>query len=72
MPMLEALYERIPKLAAREQLRAVDATALGTGSMKPDDHKRQWRALLDRAGFPPARRPATPANLRALGIKVQK
>ncbi|HEV8655630.1 MAG TPA: hypothetical protein VGR85_08985 [Candidatus Limnocylindria bacterium] len=71
MPLLRALYERIPKLAARETLRMTRATALGSGNMRKGDHAAAWRDLLRQAGFTPPRRLATPENLRRLGIAVK-
>ena len=71
LPLLRAVYERIPKLAARETLRAATAVALGSGTLRPSAAASVWRELEDQAGLAPRRRVLrrpTRAELAAIGI----
>lgn len=72
MDMLTALYERMPMLQAREQLRMATAITLGTGALDVKDQRALRRELEDAAGIQRPRlvSPPTPAALDALGIKV--
>ncbi len=71
LPILRALYERIPMLAARESLRAATAVALGSGTLRREAAASAWRELEEDAGLAPRqrvlRRP-TRAELAAIGI----
>ncbi|HZP97226.1 MAG TPA: hypothetical protein VFC31_12980 [Candidatus Limnocylindria bacterium] len=71
LPLLRALYERIPMLAARESLRAATAVALGSGTLRRGAAASVWRELGDQAGLGPRRRVLrrpTRAELAAIGI----
>jgi hypothetical protein len=71
VPLLRALYERTPMLAARESLRAATAVALGSGTMRREAAAAAWRDLEEAAELvPPPRalRRPTKAELAAIGI----
>lgn len=56
------------RLEAEEQLRAINTTAAGTGSMK--DPKPYLRSLRKQAHAHMKARKATSAELQAIGITV--
>ncbi len=62
----------LPRLQAEEQLAAIEATGLGTGSYEARDSRRVIRRLRDKATGQSARplrgAPANPAQLAAIGI----
>lgn len=73
LPLLRALYERIPMLAARESLRGATAIALGGGTLRREAAASAWRELEDQAGLTSPRRRIlrrpTAAELAAIGIR---
>jgi hypothetical protein len=72
MTVLQAWYDRIPRLVARETLRTLRAIVLGSGGLARRDAERAVRELEQQAGLTPSRPPATdPVDLaRRLGIEV--
>ena len=73
LPLVLALYERIPMLAARESLRTATAVALGSGTLRREATASAWRELEDQAGLTPRRRilhRPTAAELAGIGIRT--
>lgn len=70
--VVRAHIAMLPRLQAREALRAVMITALGTGSLSKDDATATLRGW-ERIAHPSAvRRPVrpSPADLQRIGIQV--
>lgn len=73
LPLLRALYERIPMLAAREALRTATSVALGSGTLRREAAASAWRELDEQAELAPRRRVLrrpTAAQLAAIGIRA--
>lgn len=68
--------EAIPQLQAQELLRVVTSVALGSGTLKEDEHRSIMRDWQKKAGeLESERQRQTPqehlANLAAMGIAVE-
>jgi hypothetical protein len=69
MALVRASLAMLPRLQAEEALLVVQATALGTGSLKPGEARQVRDRLVRAAGHrrAPAQR-MTPEGLAAIGI----
>lgn len=70
LAVIEAMLGALPRLEAGETLMAVQAHALGAGTMKPEDSKRMLREIEQAAGVRRAPRKLSPEALAAIGIGV--
>lgn len=70
LAVIEAMLGALPRLEAGETLMAVQAHALGAGTMKAEDSKRILRDLEQQAGVRRAARKFSPEHLAAMGIRV--
>ena len=70
--IVRAMYERIDKLSAIEDMRQATATAVGTGSMDKDQRKRTVNSWKGRAEAGDSHRTPSQsmAKLQAAGIDV--
>lgn len=70
-PVFRALARMLPRLEAERDLKAVQAVAVGTGSMKPEPARRYLDSLRRAAGTGKAGlRPKTAADWKAAGMRV--
>lgn len=72
MGLLIACVRQLPRLQAEETLLGAQATALGSGAMKPADartaHERLYRIATN--GHAQRRQQASPSVLASMGVAV--
>lgn len=73
MAVLRAYGTMLPVLQAQQQLRAIEGTQLGTpGAVAKGSSRQALRDLRRQARVPGRSSPATPGDLQAQGVTVQK
>lgn len=70
--LLEAYAAAMPQVAAEEALQSVHVHALGSGSLRKDDIRKGMRRLERAAGLTAPAAQATPDELAAIGIRVER